>query len=73
MEILIRQSQPVRHSSSAGGTMGAHLVRCTAHRIARRGLPHPISCVLCNQEDEDIQHILIGCFASSVLTNQVWS
>lgn len=36
--------------------------RCwTADRLARRGLPHPARCVLCDQEEEDMQHLLIGC------------
>ncbi|GJN12867.1 hypothetical protein PR202_ga31184 [Eleusine coracana subsp. coracana] len=39
-----------------------------ADRLARRGMPHPESCVLCDQQDESIQHILIGC----VFAKQVW-
>jgi len=36
--------------------------RCwTADRLARRGLPHPARCPLCDQEEENIQHLLIGC------------
>jgi hypothetical protein len=36
--------------------------RCwTADRLARRGLPHPDRCLLCDQEKENIQHLLIGC------------
>jgi hypothetical protein len=43
--------------------------RCwTADRLARRGLQHPDKCVLCDQEEEDIQHLLIGC----VVARQVW-
>ncbi|KAL6645061.1 hypothetical protein ACP70R_016669 [Stipagrostis hirtigluma subsp. patula] len=36
--------------------------RCwTADRLARRGLPHPDQCPLCDQADEDVQHILTSC------------
>jgi hypothetical protein len=47
----------------------ASLNRCwTADRLARRGLDHPDCCVLCNQEEETIQHLLAGC----VFSRQVW-
>jgi hypothetical protein len=43
--------------------------RCwTADRLARRGLQHPDKCLLCDQEDENIQHLLIGC----VVARQFW-
>jgi hypothetical protein len=43
--------------------------RCwTADRLARRGLPHPAKCLLCDQEQESIQHLLIGC----VFARQFW-
>jgi len=43
--------------------------RCwTADRLARRGLPHPDQCPLCDQKDESIQHLLIGC----VFARQFW-
>jgi len=36
--------------------------RCwTADRLAKRGLQHPERCVLCDQEEETIQHILTSC------------
>ena len=39
--------------------------RCwTADRLAKRGLPHPDQCLLCDQEEEDIQHLLVGCVFS---------
>ena len=39
--------------------------RCwTADRLARRGLPHPPKCPLCDQEEEDIQHLLTTCVFS---------
>jgi hypothetical protein len=39
----------------------------TADRLAKRGLPHPNACPLCDQSDETIQHILISCvFACEV-------
>jgi hypothetical protein len=41
----------------------------TADRLAKRNLPHPESCPLCDQEDETINHLLVGC----VFARQVWS
>ena len=39
--------------------------RCwTADRLARRGLPHLPKCPLCDQEEEDIQHLLTTCVFS---------
>ncbi|WVZ64360.1 LOW QUALITY PROTEIN: hypothetical protein U9M48_013890 [Paspalum notatum var. saurae] len=36
--------------------------RCwTSDRLAKRGLPHPSACPFCDQSDETIQHILLGC------------
>lgn len=32
----------------------------TTDRLARRGLLHPDKCPLCDQEDEDIQHLITG-------------
>jgi len=46
----------------------AHNHGWTADRLVRRGLPHPSECPLCDQEDEDIQHLLIGC----VFARQFW-
>jgi hypothetical protein len=42
--------------------------RCwTVDRLAKRGLPHPDACQLCDQDDEDIHHLLAGCvFARQV-------
>ena len=43
--------------------------RCwTADRLARRWLPHPEQCPLCDQEDETINHLLVSC----VFTRQFW-
>lgn len=43
--------------------------RCwTADRLARRGLQHPDKCVLCDQDEEDIDHLLVRCSFS----RQVW-
>lgn len=43
--------------------------RCwTADRLAQRGLDHPNSCVLCDQAEGDMQHILLGC----VFARQIW-
>lgn len=46
----------------------AHRCCWTADRLARRGLPHPEQCPHCSQEDEDIQHLLVGC----VFARQFW-
>ncbi|WVZ92778.1 hypothetical protein U9M48_038818, partial [Paspalum notatum var. saurae] len=44
--------------------------RCwTADRLARRGLPHPACCVLCDQGEETVEHLLVSC----VFVWQVWS
>ena len=40
----------------------------TADRLAKRGLPHPGACPLCDQDDETINHILVGCSFS----RQLW-
>jgi hypothetical protein len=43
--------------------------RCwTSDRLARRGLPHPERCPLCDQAAETIDHLLIGC----VFTREFW-
>lgn len=41
----------------------------TADRLAKRCLPHPTACPLCDQAEETIQHILVSC----VFARQVWS
>lgn len=43
--------------------------RCwTVDRLAKRGLPHPEHCPLCDQKEEDIQHLLVG----RVFARQFW-
>jgi hypothetical protein len=43
--------------------------RCwTADRLRKRGLQHPARCVLCDQEEEDVQHILTTC----VFAREFW-
>jgi hypothetical protein len=43
--------------------------RCwTADRLEKRGLPHPARCPLCDQVDENLQHLLIKC----VFARQLW-
>jgi hypothetical protein len=40
----------------------ASLNKCwTADRLARRGLNHPDKCLLCDQQEETAQHILVAC------------
>ena len=41
----------------------------TADRLAKRNLPHPEACPLCDQMDETINHLLVGC----VFAWQVWT
>jgi hypothetical protein len=33
----------------------------TADRLQRKGLPHPVVCPLCDQEQETILHLLCSC------------
>ncbi|WVZ88496.1 hypothetical protein U9M48_035013 [Paspalum notatum var. saurae] len=40
-----------------------------ADRLAKRGLPHPTACPLCDQSVETIQHLLISC----VFAREVWT
>lgn len=53
--------------------------RCwTVVRLEKRGLPHPEHCLLCDQEEETVQHILITCvfvreFWFNVLHRLNWS
>lgn len=43
--------------------------RCwTADRLARKGLPHTEQCLLCDQDKEKINHLLLHC----VCARQVW-
>jgi hypothetical protein len=47
----------------------ASLNRCwTADHLVRKGLDHPRHCSFCDQEEETIQHILVGC----VFSKEVW-
>jgi hypothetical protein len=45
----------------------------TADRFAKKGLPHPSRCLFCDQEQEDIQHILTTCVLTKEFWLQVWS
>ncbi|XP_073363459.1 uncharacterized protein [Aegilops tauschii subsp. strangulata] len=43
--------------------------RCwTAERLAKRGLAHPPRCVLCDQDFEDIHHLLAAC----IFSREIW-
>ena len=47
----------------------ASLGRCwTADRLARRGLPHPPRCPLCDQMPESMNHLIMDC----PFTKQIW-
>ncbi|GJN06072.1 hypothetical protein PR202_ga23758 [Eleusine coracana subsp. coracana] len=48
--------------------LAAHLRCWTVDRLARKNLPHPESCLMCDQEDETIDHLLVGC----VFACQFW-
>jgi hypothetical protein len=39
----------------------------TADRLARRGMDHPEKCLLCDQEEETIDHIMLSCVFATVL------
>ena len=44
--------------------------RCwTADRLRRRGLAHQAACPLCDQEQETLSHLLLGC----VVSREVWA
>jgi hypothetical protein len=40
----------------------------TADSLGKRGLPHPMVCLLCDQEQETIQHLLKSC----IFARQFW-
>jgi hypothetical protein len=40
----------------------------TADRLEKRGMDHPEKCPLCDQEEENIDHLLLSC----VFTRQFW-
>jgi hypothetical protein len=43
--------------------------RCwTADKLARRGMEHPEHYLLCDQQPENINHLLVSC----VFTRQIW-
>ena len=33
-------------------------------QIGKEGLPHPEQCILCDQQEETIHHLLVGCVFS---------
>jgi hypothetical protein len=41
----------------------------TADRLLKHWLPHPSVCLLCDQEDESTQHILVSC----VFSRETWT
>jgi hypothetical protein len=52
----------------------ACLDRCwTAERLARRGLPHPARCLLCDQAEETMMHLLTGCPFARTIWHEVLS
>lgn len=52
----------------------ANLERCwTADRLARRGLPHPARCLLCDQAPESIHHLFLACPFSKLVWHEILS
>jgi hypothetical protein len=41
--------------------LAAHNKCWAADRLAKRGLSHPDKCLLCDQEEETINHLLVSC------------
>jgi len=46
----------------------AHKKCWTADRLARKGLPHPAVCPLCDQVEETLDHLLVSC----AFSRQMW-
>jgi hypothetical protein len=46
----------------------AHKKCWTADHLARKGLPHPVVCPICDQSEETIDHLLVSC----IFSRQVW-
>jgi hypothetical protein len=45
--------------------------RCwTTDKLAKRNLPHPEKCTLCDHEEKTAQHILVGCAFARVFLVQ---
>jgi hypothetical protein len=43
--------------------------RCwTADRLVKKGMPHPQNCLLCDREEETLNHLLVSC----VFSWKVW-
>jgi hypothetical protein len=45
--------------------------RWTSNHLARRGLPHPDKCPLCDQEDGTIDHLLVYIMNSTCIDMRV--
>lgn len=43
----------------------------TADRLAKRGLPHNEKCSFCNTNEEDAQHLFMGCAISNIIWSKV--
>jgi hypothetical protein len=46
----------------------AHNKCWMANRLEKRGLPHPDYCLLCDQAEETVDHLLLSC----VFSRQIW-
>jgi len=67
-DLAIWGTWALKKNASSSLWLMAHNRCWTADRLARRGLPHPEECPLCEQEDETIHHLLSGC----VFARQFW-
>jgi len=50
------------------GKSATHRKCWTAERLAKKGLPHPALCPLCDQVEETLDHLLVSC----VFSRQFW-
>lgn len=44
----------------------------TRERLAHHGLPHSPVCILCDQEQESIHHLLVGCVLSRIVWHDIF-
>jgi hypothetical protein len=54
----------LRHGCSSGGIW-------TADRLGKRGLPHNDKCVFCKTEEENVQHLFLGCAVVSIIWGSI--
>jgi hypothetical protein len=52
--------------------LAAHNRCWTADRLAKRGLNHPEKCLLCDQAEETLDHLLVACSFSRIFWYQLF-